>query len=128
MSIQPEDARTQAIETLANRKFHHLFTLPSTPTHGPLKVTYSIAGIEKGDVPTILFCAGMFGGRWLALYTDYLATKGGVRILYFDRFVLAYFPRSTSHIRTSWTYFEHNIRAFTNKATDPESAAQHPFH
>jgi hypothetical protein len=76
----------QAITALAPRKFHQLFTTPPTESHGPLKVTYSIAGVEKGvDVPTILFCGGMFGTRWQAHFLDWMATRDEVRILFVDR-------------------------------------------
>ena len=62
----------QAIEITAPRKFHQIFTIPATDRRStPLKVTYAIAGVEHGeDVPTILFCGGMFGTRWQALYMN----------------------------------------------------------
>jgi hypothetical protein len=76
----------EALEALAPRKFHQIFTVPATNTRGPLKVTYSIAGLEKGDdVPTILFCGGMFGTRWQACFLDWMATRDGVRVLFVDR-------------------------------------------
>lgn len=76
----------QAIELIAPRKFHKTFTLPETADHGPLRVTYGIAGKEDGDdTPTILFCGGMFGSRWQAPFQDFIAKKEGVRILYIDR-------------------------------------------
>jgi hypothetical protein len=76
----------QAVEVLAPRKFHQIFTVPATDARGGLKVTYSIAGIEEGvDVPTILFCGGMFGTRWQAPFIDFMATRDGVRVLFIDR-------------------------------------------
>jgi hypothetical protein len=79
-----------------------------------MKVTYAMAGPEEGkDVPTILFCAGMFGtrfeinisiydcssvtvskkvvltrkhyDRYQAVWFDYIAQKKGARILLIDR-------------------------------------------
>ena len=76
----------QAIEILAPRKFHGLFVAPATEARGPLRVSYSIAGIEEGEnVETILFCGGMFGTRWQAVFMDWLASKNGVRVLFIDR-------------------------------------------
>ena len=80
----------QAIEIIAPRKFHRLFTTPATDERGPLKVSYSIAGVDVGegdDVPTILFCGGMFGTRWQAVFLNWIAETEGVRILFLDRFV-----------------------------------------
>jgi hypothetical protein len=79
------DVTAQVIEMLAPRKFHRMFTAPATDTRGPLKVTYAIAGIEEGDVPTILFCAGMFSTRWQAYFCNYLAEKERIRVLFIDR-------------------------------------------
>lgn len=76
----------QAIELVSPWKFHQIFTVPATDTHGLLKVTYSIAGIEIGDeAPTILFCGGMFGSRWQALFLDWMATRDEVRVVFIDR-------------------------------------------
>lgn len=76
----------QAMTALSPRKFHRIFKVPATVTHGPLNVTYSIAGVEKGeDIPTILFCGGMFGTRYQAYSLDWMATRDGVRVLFVDR-------------------------------------------
>lgn len=76
----------QAITALAPRKFHQIFTTPATESHGPLKTSFSIAGIEHGEnVPTILFCGGMFGTRWQAHSFDWMATRDGVRVIFIDR-------------------------------------------
>ena len=76
----------QPIEIIAPHKFHQIFTVPATDKHGQLKVTYGIAGVEHGeDVPTILFCGGMFGVRWQAVFMDWFAEKEGVRIVFVDR-------------------------------------------
>jgi len=101
MSAKPlsaQDHETRAFEVTAARKFHRMFTAPATDTRGPLKVTYAIAGIEEGDVPTILFCGGMFGTRWQAVWADYLAEQEGVRVLHIDRFV---YPSPLIH-RLPW--------------------------
>jgi hypothetical protein len=74
-----------AIKIASPLKFHRLFTLPATNDHGPLKVSYSIAGPEDGDVPTILFIGGMFCTRWLNIVHEHLAQQEGVRILSIDR-------------------------------------------
>jgi hypothetical protein len=77
----------QAIELIAPRKFHQIFTLPATENHGPLKVTYSILGPPVGeDAPTVVFCGGMFGSRYM-IFSDYIAEKHGVRVLCIDRLV-----------------------------------------
>ncbi|RFU25852.1 hypothetical protein B7463_g10488, partial [Scytalidium lignicola] len=73
-------------EYLSKIKFHRKFTVPANNSRGPLAVSYAIAGIEDGDdVPTILFCGGMFGSRWQAAYLNWLAEKEGVRVLFLDR-------------------------------------------
>ena len=81
-----KSAEEQAIDLIAPRKFHQRFTLPATSDHGPLRVTFGIAGKEEGDdTPTILFCGGMFGSRWQAPFQNFIAEKEGVRIIYIDR-------------------------------------------
>ena len=88
MSLPSQEV--QAIEKLAPRKFHRIFTAPDTDRHGPLKVSYAIAGVdvdERERVPTILFCGGMFGTRYIAPWFDWLAQTEGVRMILIDRFV-----------------------------------------
>lgn len=82
-----KSAEVQAIELIAPRKYHQSFKIPATATHGPLRVTYAIAGVADGgeDTPTILFCGGMFGSRWQAPFQNYIAEQEGVRIVYIDR-------------------------------------------
>lgn len=81
-----KSAEEQAIELIAPRKYHQCFKVPATASHGPLRVTYGIAGIIDGeDVPTILFCGGMFGSRWQAVVQNHIAEQEGVRILFIDR-------------------------------------------
>jgi len=84
--MSSKSAKIQAIEIIAPRKFHRLFVVPATESHGPLRVSYSIAGVEEGeDVETIMFCGGMFGTRWQAIFMDWLALKHRVRVLFIDR-------------------------------------------
>ncbi|KAF4633243.1 hypothetical protein G7Y89_g4874 [Cudoniella acicularis] len=82
-SKPPKD---QAYEIISPIRFHQSFKIPATDSHGPLKVSYAIAGKPLGgDVPTILFCAGMFGSRWLGVWLDHIAAKTGVQVLFIDR-------------------------------------------
>lgn len=86
MSISISSAEERAIGIAAPRKLHQIFTLPATDKHEALKVSYSIAGPEAGeDVPTILFCGGMFGGRWMAPGHNFYAEKERVRLIFIDR-------------------------------------------
>lgn len=88
-TLRTKSADEQAIELTAPRKYHQLLRLPATASHDELKVTYGIAGKAEGDdVPTILFCGGMFGSRWQAVFQNHLAEQEGVRILYIDRYHL----------------------------------------
>jgi hypothetical protein len=91
MSFNITPQEEEALKILSPRKFHRLFTLPATENHAPLKVSYSIAGPEDGDVPTILFCGGMFCTRWHNIGYEHLAQKEGVRILSIDRLVFNHF-------------------------------------
>jgi hypothetical protein len=81
-------AETRAIEFLAQSRFHQSFFLPATPKHGRLRVTYTVAGVDDADAPTLLFCGGMFGGRWTVVGIHHLAVKMGVRLVCCDRYVL----------------------------------------
>ena len=87
MSITISPQEEEAIKLISPWKFHRLFTLPATENHGPLKVSYSTAGQEDGDVPTILLCGGMFCTRWNTIKYEHLAQEEGVRVLSIDRFV-----------------------------------------
>lgn len=79
-------ASDTAIDLVSPIKFHQSFTIPVTDKHGRLKVTYSISGVPIGEyAPTVFFCGGMFGSRYMAIWDDYLATKIGVRVLHVDR-------------------------------------------
>ncbi len=81
----PLSLEEQAVILTSPIKFHQIFTLPATDNHGPLKITYSIAGPQYGDVPTVLFIGGMFGTRWMGIGMDSFAEKEGVRVLFIDR-------------------------------------------
>lgn len=82
----PESPEKQAIELVAPRKFHQIFTIPATTEHEQLKLTYAICGKEDGeDTPTILFSGGMFGSRWQAPFQNWLAEKEEVRVIFIDR-------------------------------------------
>jgi hypothetical protein len=87
MPINLSPQEEEAIKIISSQKFHRLFTLAATENHGPLKVTYAIAGPEDGDIPTILFCGGMFCTRWHMIKYEHLAQKEGVRIVSIDRSV-----------------------------------------
>ncbi len=74
-----------ALERVSESWLHRSLTVPAANAHGPLRVTYAVAGRDDKDAPTILFHAGMFGGRWMALNWDYLAKRTGVRVICIDR-------------------------------------------
>lgn len=78
----------QAFAIMAPRKLHQMFKIPATDKHDVLKVTYAIAGPDIGeDVPTILFCGGMFGTRYMAMSYNIFAENQRVRMIFFDRSV-----------------------------------------
>ncbi|KAG0647982.1 hypothetical protein D0Z07_5873, partial [Hyphodiscus hymeniophilus] len=86
--MSSESKEMKAVELISPRKFHRIFTVPAAVKHGPLKVSYSIAGLDLGegvDVPNILWCGAMFGTRWQAPWIDYAADKANVRIICIDR-------------------------------------------
>ena len=86
MPIAIPSANDRAIAIIAQQKFHQIFTIPATDKHGPLKVTYAVLGKQDGDdVPTIMFCGGMFGMRYQGIYFDWLAGQEDVRMLVVDR-------------------------------------------
>jgi hypothetical protein len=79
------DSETQVIEYVSASWLHRSFKLPATDTHGPLRVTYAVAGLDDANAKTVLLIGGMFGGRWLALSCHHLALKMGVRVICIDR-------------------------------------------
>lgn len=90
MPIATLSPAEQAIEIISHRKFHQRFTIPATSKHGLLKVSYAVVGPEKAEgVPTIVFCGGMFGARWMGVWMNWLAEKEGVRLLFIDRLVIS---------------------------------------
>jgi len=74
-----------ALERVSEAWLHQSVTLPATSAHGPLRISYAVAGSPDKDVHTILMFGGMFGGRWMALFWDYLAKKKGVKVICADR-------------------------------------------
>lgn len=66
-------------------RFHQSIVLPATDAHGPLRVTYAVAGSSTKDSPIMFFAGGMFGLRYQALNVHHLAEKMGVRVVYIDR-------------------------------------------
>lgn len=89
MALTP--AQIEARELLAPSKFHQIFTLPATAKHAELKVSYAIAGPSDEHAPTILFVQGMLAIRWLAFFFDHVATQGGVRIIFIDRWATLFY-------------------------------------
>lgn len=78
--------REQAQEIVSRPKFHQVFTLPKNQNHDELQVSYSIAGPDVGeDVPTVLYCGGMFGMRNTLITQNWFAEQQGVRIISIDR-------------------------------------------
>lgn len=75
----------QALEFASSKRFHQSLKLPATPLHDELTVTYAVAGVDDEKAPMILFCGGMFCGRWIVAFFDFLARKAGVRICCIDR-------------------------------------------
>lgn len=80
-----------AAEYIAQGQFHRRFTLPATPDHGELQVSYADVGrTPKQDhdgthCPTILFIPGMFASRYLSVWMHAIAERLGVRVLVVDR-------------------------------------------
>lgn len=81
------------LEYLADNRFHQSFILPPSKVTNRqtwTKVTYCDVGCRvKSDgsinKAAILFCGGMFAGRWLGSLLDVAAQKLGVRLLSVDR-------------------------------------------
>ena len=107
MSVTISPQEEEAIKLVSPRKFHRLFTLPATENHGPLKVSYSTAGQEDGDLPTILLRGGMFCTRWHTIDYEYLAQEEGVRVLSIDRFVHSF--NYTQKKSMSRVYFSRDL-------------------
>ena len=77
-----------AIEAVCAGHFHQCLWIPETPEHGKLRITFSTtSNFEDMSLPTILFCAPLFGSRWASLEVDCLARSMGVRVINVDRYV-----------------------------------------
>jgi len=133
MSLNLSPQEEEVIKIISPIKFHRLFTLPATENHGPLKVSYSIAGPEDGDVPTILLVGGMAHTRWYNIWNEHLAQKEGVRILCIDRLVSLQYSINQSQVTVSPSISRDtplpNPFAFPSPKltpTDPVSAPQLP--
>jgi hypothetical protein len=74
-----------ALQYTAAGWLHRSLIVPATDAHGPLRVTYSVAGPQDEAAPAVLLCGGMFGGRWVGLLMHTLAVKMGVRLVCVDR-------------------------------------------
>ena len=70
-------------------RFHQRLALPATDAHGELEVTYAVGGSQDPSAPTLLFVGGMFGGRYVAVLSDYICREMGVRVVSVDRWVLS---------------------------------------
>ncbi|KAH6670447.1 Alpha/Beta hydrolase protein [Halenospora varia] len=85
-SPPPLSPKDKAYLLISPITYHQSFTVPATSTHEALKVSYAVVGRPLGeDAPTILFCAGMFGSRWMGVWLNHVAEKTGVRVLFIDR-------------------------------------------
>ena len=112
----------QAIEKLASRKFHRIFTTPVTDEHGPLKVSYGIAGVDVGegdDILNIFVCGGMFGKRHIAPWFDWLAGREGVRMICIDRFVLPFLFTIVSAFQFQFIYILMSLQVWHAGTKDP---------
>ena len=82
-----QSTEVQASDLDVPEQFSRVFNVPASDEHGPLTVTYAVAGPEHGeDIPTILFCCGMLATRWIAQMYHYMAEKEGVRMIFIDRY------------------------------------------
>lgn len=111
--LSPPEADATASSYLTPARFHRSLTLPASTTigttsHPELRVTFAVCGagvddlIIKNDptggfkskekqVPTILYCGGLFGSRYHGIFgCDFMAKAMGVRIVFVDRYVLYY--------------------------------------
>ena len=75
----------EVIEYMCNSRFHNKITLPATNSHGLLRVTYAIVGVEDDNAPAILWCDAMLGSRWNGTQHHDFAKKQGVRVIFVDR-------------------------------------------
>lgn len=80
-----DDLNRRAGEYIMQDKFNREFKIPATAAHGELTVSYAVGGLDRPDVPTVLFIGGMLGGRFLASVFDHVASKHEVRVVALDR-------------------------------------------
>ncbi|KAL4962972.1 alpha/beta fold hydrolase [Aspergillus stella-maris] len=73
---------TDPISLISHLPFHRRVTL-TTPSYGPLTITYADIGTPTG--PALLFCPGMFASRYLGIPHHVLAERAGVRLIVADR-------------------------------------------
>lgn len=66
-------------------RFRQKLSFDCKTTSSQLTVTYALAGNEAEDAPVVLFCGGMYGGRWHGPWIDYLAQMKRVKVLIVDR-------------------------------------------
>jgi hypothetical protein len=92
MPLTLSSARSQALQYIANDRFHQHFTLPATADHGALTVSYADVGHAGPEAPglhpqppTIIFLPGMFASRYLGIPLHEVAKNLGVRMLVVDR-------------------------------------------
>lgn len=80
-----EKIEDEIIEFASSIRFHQRFSFVCKTTQSRLHVTYSISGATTEDAPVMLVVPGMFGGRYIGLWIDYLAAKEGVKVIVVDR-------------------------------------------
>ncbi|BDD57485.1 hypothetical protein MAP00_002844 [Monascus purpureus] len=90
MPSDPNSPRSKALRLISNSRFHRTFTLPATPDHDELTITYADAGHDPEhpddrDSTTILFMPGMFSSRYHGIPVHVVAEKLDVRVLVIDR-------------------------------------------
>jgi hypothetical protein len=85
ISSKHSDDEDFALQFTAAGWLHRALTVPLTDAHGPLRVTYSVAGLRDEAAPLVLLCGGMFGGRWVGVLAHALAVRVGVRLVCVDR-------------------------------------------
>lgn len=93
MPSDPNSPRSKALRLISNSRFHRTFTLPATPDHDELTITYADAGHDPEhpddrDSTTILFMPGMFSSRYHGIPVHVVAEKLDVRVLVIDRYGL----------------------------------------
>jgi len=70
---------------IAQPRFHYKFAYHSSIAKKEIVASYSIAGKQDPDAATFVYIGGVFGGRFHAMFVDYLCVKKGVRGIFPDR-------------------------------------------